>query len=266
MSEIVKFRSDPKKAGTALVRTTVNRLHVPMEVAKRCGTELREVLRPVNDVNQHRGYLASAKFNHGRMLSRAAMVSAAHTELMPVVFPHMVATPVVTTEIAVMMLSTLFGSVGKAKTVETATLLGTCVEMFHPVADVIGEATGLWTPISKHPVVLALAVRKLINTSVFTSAAEFRQAMQDARNSILWLMQHTERWLDLLRISDRVLFEFDRPAWDRAYASVGADVARVMQDSDEEGYEDDDGEDVPPSPRWAALQAMIEAGNEPSPG
>jgi len=45
----------------------------------------------------------------------------------------------------------------------------------------IGEATGLWRPVSSHPVVLAMAVKRLQYNSVFTSAAELRTAMIDGR-------------------------------------------------------------------------------------
>ncbi|MCA1415292.1 hypothetical protein I6F30_29795 [Bradyrhizobium sp. NBAIM20] len=227
---------------------------------------MRDTLRLVHNSNLHRANLPNAKLNHDRMLKRAVVVEAAHTALWSVAHPHMIATPVVTAQIAYTMLSVLLRSVGKVKNVETEALLASCIEMFDPVSDVVGKATGLWSSISKHPVILALAVRKLINTTAFTSAAELRSAMQEARNSILYLDADLQRWLELLRKCDRCVFAHDRLAWEAAYARVGADVARVMQDSDEEGYEDDDGEDVPPSPRWAALQAMIEARDEPSPG
>ncbi|MEY9183136.1 hypothetical protein ABIG06_004717 [Bradyrhizobium sp. USDA 326] len=248
--------------GHALIGSTLRALASPFEVAGRCSEELRE-LRLTSAAQLRRGNLADAKVNHARMLRRAAAVNAAHTALWTVAHPHMVATPVVTVHIAHMMLSVLLRSVGKVKNVETEALLAECIGMFDPTSDVVGKATGMWVPISKHPVILALAVRKLIYGSVFTSAEEFRKAMLAARGTILHLVSDTESWSGLLRNCDRCVFEHDRVAWDAAYARVGADVARVMQDSDEEGYEDDDGEYVPPSPRWAALQAMIGAGNEP---
>ncbi|MBR0695138.1 hypothetical protein [Bradyrhizobium lablabi] len=190
------------------------------------------------------------------MLPRAVIVNAAHAALWPVAHPHMVATPVVTVQTAFLMLTVLLRSVGKVKNVETDALLAQCIEMFNPDSDVAGQATGMWTPISKHPVILALAIKKLIYKSVFTSAAEFREAMAEARAAILRLVNDTENWSELLRKSDRCVFEFDRAAWDTAYARVGADVVRAMQDHDEEPYEEDDGEEVPALPRWLALEQM----------
>ena len=100
-------------------------------------------------------------------------------------------------------------------------------------------------------VVVALAIRKLVYGSVFTSVAELRTALQAARNSIRGLAEDTDRWMKLLQASDRVVFEGDRAAWDLAYANVGADVVALMQDSGEAGDEDE-----PASPRWAAQEAI----------
>lgn len=121
--------------------------------------------------------LPDAKPNHDRMLTRAASVQAANIALLPVAYPNMVAAPVVTAEIALVMLSALFAGVGKVKNVDTETLLAACIGMFNPVTEIVGEATELWTPISKHPAVLALALSKVVNTAAFTSAAEFRAAI-----------------------------------------------------------------------------------------
>jgi hypothetical protein len=254
MSDLIKFPGSgvavrpTKKAGTALISATLDRVAAPLQVAGQCRSELRDVLRKVGE---HRYYLPDAKFNHGRMLSRAALVSRTHTALLPVVYPHIVATPTITAETALAMLTVLFRGVGKAKNVETNTLIANCVAMFDPRSDIIGEATGLWTPVSSHPVILALAVKKLLYNSVFTSAAELRTAMREARNSILWLSQDTERWLALLQASDRVLFEHDRAAWDLTYQNVGADVVSVMQNPEEAGDDDE-----PASPRWSAQEAL----------
>jgi hypothetical protein len=190
------------------------------------------------------------------MLPRAALVSATRKALFPVVHPNMIAAPTINRAIAVQMLTVLFGSVGKAKGTEGETLLDACLQMFAPGADAVGETTGLWRPVSRHPLILALAVRTLINNAVFTSSKELRDAMQEAHSSIRSLFDDTDRWLKLLKTSDRLVFEFDRDAWNLAYRDVGPDVVREMQEREEEGYEDDDGEDVPPSPRWAALESM----------
>ncbi|WP_409191042.1 hypothetical protein [Bradyrhizobium sp. RDM4] len=235
-----------------MIAATLDRLQGPLSVAGRCRDELREVLQPIENVVLHHDLLPAAAFNHARMLSRAAQVSATHAALLPVAYPHIVATPIITDEIALTMLTVLFGAVGKAKGGDAQILLEACIDMFGS-SDAIGAFTRLWRPVSTHPVILALAVRQLINTAVFTSVAELRDAMLDAQRSIIQLTTAADRWRDLLRVSDRVLFEFDRAAWMQAYASVGADVVEVMQDADEAGDED---EDAPPAPRWIAQEAM----------
>lgn len=42
--------------------------------------------------------------------------------------------------------------------------------MFSPANDAIGQVTGLWKAIPKHPVVLGLTIKNLILTSVFSPA------------------------------------------------------------------------------------------------
>lgn len=243
-----------KKAGVELIAVTLDPLQNPLSVAGRCGSELRGGLRKIGN---GRYYLPDAKFNHSKMLRRAALVDATRDVLHSIVRPWSMffpnrAAPISRAD-ATMMLSALFGTVGKSKTTDNATMLAACVEMLAPGSDEIGEATGLWRSVSRSPVVVALAIKKLMYNSVFTSVAELRTAIQEAGNSVLWLAEDCDRWLKLLQASDRMLFEHDRAAWQLAYANVGADVVRVMQDRDEAGDED---EDAPPAARWAALEKL----------
>jgi hypothetical protein len=157
----------------------------------------------------------------------------------------------VTPEMAFVMLSALFGAVGKVKNVETATLIAECIQMFAPGADDVGESLGLWRPISRHPLILAIAARKLTYNSVFTSAAELRAAMGEALTTIKNRAEYVERWLALLRDADRIVFEHDRAAWMEAYANLGSDVARAMQDPHESGDDDE-----PASAHWSALEEL----------
>jgi hypothetical protein len=241
-----------KKAGTAVIAATLGEVHAPLAVAGRCRSELR-ILRHVNihTSDPQPGSLADAKFNHAKMLKRASLVRATHSALLPVAYPNIVAAPTITRVDAIMMLAVLFGTLGK-KGPDNETLIRECVDMLTPDSDVIGEATGLWRPINNHhPVVVALAIRKLVYGSIFTSVDELRTALRAARNSIVWLLQDADRWMKLLRASDRVVFECDRDAWMLAYQDVGADVVSAMQDHDEAGDDDE-----PPSPRWSALEAV----------
>ncbi|WP_354130425.1 MULTISPECIES: hypothetical protein [unclassified Bradyrhizobium] len=233
-----------------MIAATLDAVHSPLAVAGQCRNELRGGLERVSE-GLHRYDLPAAKANHAKMLQRAALVRQAHVALLAVAYPHIVRTPTITPEIALAMVSVLFRGVGRAKGVEANALIASCVAMFNPHCDIVGGATELWTPVSSHPVVLALAVQKLQFNTVFTSTAELRSAMQEARSSVVWLVQAAERWLDLLRNSDRVLFEHDRAAWDLAYANMGADAVGAMQEAADAAYE---GVDDPP--RWHALEAL----------
>jgi hypothetical protein len=160
------------------------------------------------------------------------------------------------------MLSVLFAALGKKKGDEGAMLLVACADMFSATNEAIGHATGLWKPISRHPLVLALAIKKLIATAVFTSCAELREAMNEVRGTLemrKWAMEYI---VDLIERADEIVFVGDRAAWDAAYADVGSDVVKAMLgwvEMQESPYTDDDDVDHPGSPRWAALNAIVEA-------
>ncbi len=192
------------------------------------------------------GTLADAKFNHGRMLKRAALVDATNSALFPIAYPNVIASPTITRPDAVMMLAVLFGTLGKKGT-DSKTLIRACIDMLTPNSDIIGEATGLWKPINNHhPVVVALAIRKLVYGSVFTSVPSCAAHCRPRATASCGSIQDTDRWMKLLQASDRMVFKKDRAGWDRAYANVGADVATVMQDRNEAGYEGDDEDDNEP--------------------
>jgi hypothetical protein len=264
MNEIIKFPGAglavraSKKQGTALITATLDGLHHPLRIASECRDAFRyNELKHLNDNNDlSRWQLSSAKSNHERMLPRAGLVRAARAALWRILLPP---TQTITRIDAIMMLMVLFGTLGKKKDADTTTLLAACVEMLDPDSDSIGEATGLWRPVSPHPVVVALAIKRLINTAVFTSPSELRDAMHESRRTLVNLEQYTDRWMALLHKADRIVFEHDRAAWLEAYADVGADVVTTMMDSDESADVDDNGDDIPASPRWVALEAMRRA-------
>jgi hypothetical protein len=63
-------------------------------------------------------------------------------------------------------------------------------------------------------------------------------------------------WIDKLCRADEIVFTFDRPAWDAAYANASSDVPLPMQG---QLFYEEPGEDDPPSPRWLALNALWQA-------
>jgi hypothetical protein len=138
-------------------------------------------------------------------------------------------------------------------------LLASCADLFDPVNEIIGGTTGLWNRVSRHPAVLALAIKTLVRTSVFTpSPAELLAALKEAESKLGKLVHYTDQWLDTMRRADAIVFAFDRAAWDAAYAKVRSSVALAMLPSNEEPDEDEDGNAIAASPRWQALHELWE--------
>ena len=165
---------------------------------------------------------------------------------------------------AIEMLSVLYGTLSKRKKDEDETAMLACAELFNPVNNVIGESTGLWEPVSTRPIVLALAVKARIAKSPFVAASELREEMRKVEYKLHTLYHNVKKWLELMRKADEILFEYDRAAWDAAYARVGRDVVRAMLGM-EDGWENecDDGEESPLLPYWRALDDLLKAKKPP---
>jgi hypothetical protein len=169
---------------------------------------------------------------------------------------------------AVRMITVLFSALGKKKSSEEdATLLSAAADMFSPISDTIANATGLWEPISKHPLILAIAIKKLIATAKFTSAAELREAMEEVRRTLEKLSFRIDQIRETIERADAIVFETDREAWAAAYRDVDIStvermLARLFHERPLE--ENDEGPAVEASPRWAALNEML-VGPEPKP-
>jgi hypothetical protein len=162
------------------------------------------------------------------------------------------------------MLHFLFGAMGKRRNDEAAAKLFACCDVFSPASNALGEALGLWKPAPTHPVIVALAIKQLLAAKTFEPAeVELREALAKVHQRLQMLQVWTDRWIDKLNHADRTVFTFDRSAWDAAYANVPSTVPRTMQRDleliHEQGGEDDDGVQHPPSPRWQALADLIEA-------
>jgi hypothetical protein len=161
------------------------------------------------------------------------------------------------------MVSYLFAAIGKSKKdEENLMLLFAATEMFSPMDATIGSVTGLWKPISRHPLILALAVKKLINTAKFTSCAELREAMEEVHQKLRhqeWAMESIKEQIEE---ADEIMFERDREAWAAAYRNADPAVAIEMREHllfDEGPGEEDDGTAIEPSSRWAALNEITAA-------
>lgn len=188
---------------------------------------------------------AKAALGH---LSLVPSAARAHRQLLDI----LIANPAdeITPAAAGDMLSALFGALGKRKADQM--MLGACVSMFAPACAALDEVIGV-KPICRHPVILALGIKKLIATSVFTpTPAELRAAMAEVRAEIAVREAWLSAFLNWIDVADRLVFAQDRAAWEAAYARVDGSVARAMLCGLNEGP----GEETAPSPRWQALRAV----------
>jgi hypothetical protein len=126
----------------------------------------------------------------------------------------------------------LFATLSKRKVDDdnAAMLLASCADLFNPMNDTIGSPSRLWKPVSKHPVVLALAVKRLIATSKFMPApSELRDTMELVVEKLSSLGACTQMFIEAVEKADAIVFAFDRPAWNASYARVSSQVPLAMQ-------------------------------------
>jgi hypothetical protein len=266
-----------KRPGTGLARPTSTLISDtmaefvgPLQVIEkfrqewcRSGRNIGAVCLGEGDIEPLR-FIDEAKRIHSRWLRHFAAIRAAYGALFEVlVLPNRQ----IDHPTALRMLTVLFSALGKRKTDdENAALLLASADMFSTLDESIGGLTGLWKPIDRHPLILAIAIKQLIATAVFTSAAELREAMAKVRKTLethAWAMKYLG---GIIERADRIVFAGDRAAWRAAYADIDAEVVALMQGVDDEGGDDDDGNVSPPgnstiapSPRWLALGELIEA-------
>jgi hypothetical protein len=246
-------------AGLAIINAELSHFAQALAVAERCKNFMKRagnVYLGHVDVR----FLDHARDVHACMLCEMAAVRAALGKLWDIgsMFEP------ISYETAVAMLHNLFDVLSKKKPdgESAATLLNACADMFNPANDAIATSTELWEPVSKHPLVLALAIKHLIATSVFAPApSELREAMTKAKYRLGVLTRYCEETYEIVEHADEIVFTLDRQAWDAAYARVSAEVAIVMRDmlNDESPWHDDDGNWIAPSMRWAVLNGLVQA-------
>jgi hypothetical protein len=96
--------------------------------------------------------------------------------------------------------------------------------------------------------------------------AELRKALGTVKQRLSVQQGWLWKWLEKIDDLDEMVFKDDRPAWDGAYAKVDSKVVLWMQEQCElagEGPQEEDGEfpATPGSPRWKALNDLLEAKN-----
>ena len=243
-----------KQAALSLIGASLDGFAEPMQIAKGCLLDQIGNVRPNDRRLRADQLLANARHNHRWMLPHAAKVRATVAALRPIISPHAIP---ISREIAIRMLVVLRPLIRKD---DAKAVLESCAAMFAPGVDIIGTATGLWKPISRHPVIVALALLKLKNEKVFASQAELRAAMQESEASIKSLVSSADEWMKLLADSDRIVFAHDRAGWNAAYANARSETISAMLvyvEMDEDASEDDDDEAI--SPRWNALNELRQA-------
>jgi hypothetical protein len=223
----------------------------PIDEALAGLAEAMSLANTCRHLTEHGGQLESAKTALGQ-LSLVPAAARTQRQLLDVLAPG--PGDEIGFAAAQKMLSVLFATLGKRKADDesSAMMLAACADMFSPASNMISEMIGV-KPVSKHPVILALAIKKLLGASVFApSPAELRAAMAEVKSAIslreAWLCQ----FLNWMQRADRLVFEFDRPAWEAAYAQLDGSVARAML----RGLIEGPGEDAAPSPRWQALNTI----------
>jgi hypothetical protein len=250
----VAQRSAKKDSGLALINETLTEIAEPLAVAEQSRVMVQRGGLPF--LGEPTAFLDAAKVVRAKMLRDVAKVEEARSALMDIVLPPW-RNPL-TPANAIRMLGVLFGTLTKKKAGDenSAMLLACCADIFNPINETIAASTRLWKPVSRHPVVLALAIKKLIATSVFTPPpSELRDAMIEANRRISRLEFWAGEWLDLFDRADLVVWEFDREAWHAAFVNLDISIPLAIQDRiqhDEGAGEDDE----PPSPRFAALEKL----------
>jgi hypothetical protein len=238
--------------GLALINEVAEKFLPALQVSESYGAEWKRSIGAIGTVLDGRAFPV-AKILNG-FLGKFSEIKAAHMALLDV----FIMGRSIDKATALRMINVLFAALGKHKSDdETATLLEATADMFNPVNDALGSVTDV-PPLNRHLLIVGLAIKKLIATAKFTSAAELREAMMDVQQRLDLQRWKLEYMADNIMQADEIMFETDRAAWEAAYARVGSDVPLAMQNWSCIG-EAPERDDVPGSPRWQALDAILKA-------
>jgi hypothetical protein len=261
-------RPSSKKSDVALLGKIIGTYIAPVQISHDYRARWEVTVCPVGVCRLGDGaveaslrYLDHAKSIHASWLRCYAQIEATHLALSQMLMASDRVDPLTASR----LITALFAALGKKKSEqENALLLAATVDMFSPLDASVGIATGLWSPINTHPFVLAVAIKALIAKAVFTSPAELRAEIKHVTTAIeraAWAMESIG---EMIWRADEIVFAGDRAAWDSNYAGVSSNVARAMRDNlvEEDPFTDDDGTEIPPTARWAALDALANGAPE----
>jgi hypothetical protein len=188
-------------------------------------------------------WLEAARPLHARWLNAAPRAAAAERLLLDI---HFELSPISQAE-ASAMLRFLFAAKGRKRGDEAAAKLAACINMFTPTSNALAEVMGLWKPVPRHPLVLALAIQALMAKRLHEpEECELREELATVKQRLDKRGSRVGEWQQTLGYADETVFAFDRPAWDAAYATADSAVVLAMLD------------DIAPSPRCAVLKALHE--------
>jgi hypothetical protein len=227
MNEIILRPRGGGGGDLTVIRDTLASYESDFAFAKRC-SEFKATLPAVVD-------LATARVVRAKLLPSYDQIYLVWRSLGEITSDdprHMI------TEVdAVRMLGYLFGALNKRSAKgDVASLLAACVAMITDDS-ALAEVTGV-KPLPRHPAVLALAIHKVISTSIFPPApVELGKAMFEVRDRIRVLQFHVWQVLDIARKAERIVFREDREAWLLPYASGEMPISHavsIVDDADDE--------------------------------
>jgi hypothetical protein len=207
------------------------------------------------------GFLDRAKPLHSGYLREFPVAMVVDERLSRIISPPPSAH--LTEDEATAMLAFLFGATGKRFNGEILIKLMSCASVFSDRSIALGSALSLWEPVPRHPVILALAIESLKAEQIYEpQEPELRAALTKLYERFSWRAWWVEQWISLFERADEIVFTFDRPAWDAAYAELDSRAPQAMlaqlKNIDEDGCDEDDLPFVPPTPRWQALQKLYQ--------
>ena len=207
--------------------------------AKRLSEEARKA--PSIDIGK--AWLDDARRLHARWLNAAPRANAAFR----LWFDVDLESPPISLAEASAMLRFLFAAKGRKRGDEAMAKLAACIDIFTPASNALAEAMGLWKPVPRHPLVLALAIKALMAKRLHEpEECELREELATVKERLDKRAARVSGWQQTLKHADQTVFALDRAAWDAAYATVDSAVVSVMLDDDDNSA----------TPRCAALEAL----------
>ncbi len=219
MNEVIVAQRRRDGGSLAVIGKTIAPHEATFAVARQCA-EWKASLPLVTD-------LASARIVRAVLLPNLQSIDAAWRDLADMTTSDR-PDEAVTEPQALRMLAGLYGALAKRQTDarDGAALLQVTAEMFSETDTALARVINV-EPLPRHPVVLALAVKKLIATKVFAPApSELRKALLEVRNRIVRLRCDVSPVLEMARAAERLVFQQDREGWRLPY--VSGDVPSIV--------------------------------------